>query len=193
MRRVHLRAELVHAENPGDARPDRARALRNGGAIARIAFLDRDGVLNVDQGYGYEIEELEWMPEAREAVKWLNDEGFKVVVVTNQSGIARGFYSMEDYERFMAEMGSHLNEVGAHFDAVYFCPHLPDDECDCRKPKPGMILRGLEAFDGNPSQCFVLGDKATDIQAAEAAGVSGVLYEGGSVLEAVRRAARTSR
>ena len=133
------------------------------------------------------------MPEAREAVKWLNEEGILVAVVTNQSGIGRGFYSHGEYEDFMAAMTSQLQEVGAHLDAVYFCPHLPEDDCDCRKPRPGMILRGLRELNADAQDCFLLGDKPSDMEAALAAGVQGVLYEGGSVLEAVRLAARTSR
>lgn len=155
--------------------------------------MDRDGVLNVDQGYGFQIADLEWMPEAREAVKWLNDQNIVVAVVTNQSGIGRGFYSIADYEQFMSEMREQLREIGAQIDAVYFCPHLPDEDCDCRKPKPGMILKGLEEFQADPDDCFLLGDKPSDLEAAHAAGVTGYLYEGGSVLDAVRRAARTSR
>ena len=190
---MHLRPKRRHAADSRNAWVDRPRALRNGGAIVRIAFLDRDGVLNVDQGYGHQVSDLVWMPEAREAVKWLNEEGILVAVVTNQSGIGRGFYSHGEYEDFMAAMTSQLQEVGAHLDAVYFCPHLPEDDCDCRKPRPGMILRGLRELNADAQDCFLLGDKPSDMEAALAAGVQGVLYEGGSVLEAVRRAARTSR
>jgi D-glycero-D-manno-heptose 1,7-bisphosphate phosphatase len=148
--------------------------------------------LNVDQGYGYKISELLWMPEAREAVKWLNDHGYFVAVVTNQSGIARGYYTLSDYKAFMSEMDKQLAKVGARFDAVYFCPHSPDNDCDCRKPKPGMILQGLAEFNAKPEDCFLLGDKPSDLEAAQAADVPGYLYEGGSVLDAVQRAARTS-
>jgi D-glycero-D-manno-heptose 1,7-bisphosphate phosphatase len=167
--------------------------VRDGGAIVRIAFLDRDGVLNVDKGYEYRISDLEWMPEAREAVRWLNEQGYRVVVVTNQSGIGRGLYAVADYESFMSEMQGQLAEAGGHFDAVYYCPHRPEEGCDCRKPKPGMILQGLRDFGAQPADCFLLGDKATDLEAAARAGVPGQLYAGGSVLEAVARAARTSR
>lgn len=167
--------------------------MRDGGAIVRIAFLDRDGVLNVDKGYEYRVSDLEWMPEAREAVRWLNDQGFRVVVVTNQSGIGRGLYAVADYESFMSEMQGQLAEAGGRFDAVYYCPHHPDEDCDCRKPKPGMIHQALRDFGAQPEDCFLLGDKETDLEAAARAGVPGHLYEGGSVLEAVARAARTSR
>jgi D-glycero-D-manno-heptose 1,7-bisphosphate phosphatase len=93
-----------------------------------------------------------------------------------------------------------VESFGGRIDAVYYCPHHPDAEipeyridCDCRKPKPGMLLRGIAEFDADPNRCFFLGDQPTDMQAAKAAGVRGVLYEGGSLLAAVRRAAETAR
>lgn len=167
--------------------------MRDGGAIPRIAFLDRDGVLNVDKGYAFQPEDLEWMPDAKEAVRWLNDQGILVAVVTNQSGIARGLYSESDFWEFMRAMAAQLEALDARFDAVYHCPHAPADGCDCRKPMPGLVTRGLTELGGDASESFLLGDKPTDIEAARRAGVPGYLYEGGSVLEAVRLAARTAR
>ena len=161
----------------------------------RIAFLDRDGVLNVDHGYVYLPEQFEWMPDAKDAIHWLNQEGFKVAVVTNQSGIARGLYTEAQFLALTEWMKSDLALMGAHLDAVYFCPHHPFVgqppyllDCDCRKPKPGMLLQGLEEFEAEAQNCFFIGDYHTDMEAAQAAGVQGVLYEGGSLLELARRA-----
>jgi len=162
---------------------------RSSSGLKPIAFLDRDGVLNVDIGYLYRPEDLVFTPDAEEAVRWLNEHGVTVVVVTNQSGIGRGLYSVADFEQLMGFMVLELAEAGAQIDGYYFCPHLPDSDCECRKPKPGMILDGLRDFGGDPSRSFFIGDKATDMEAAAAAGVRGVLYSGGSLLAAVREAA----
>jgi D-glycero-D-manno-heptose 1,7-bisphosphate phosphatase len=161
----------------------------------RIAFLDRDGVLNVDHGYVYLPEQFDWMPDAKDAIRWLNKEGYKVAIVTNQSGIARGMYTEAQFLALTEWMKTDLALGGAHVDAVYFCPHHPEagigeykQECDCRKPKPGMLLQGLNEFGANAEDCFFIGDYRTDMEAAQAAGVHGVLYEGGSLLELARRA-----
>lgn len=153
----------------------------------RIAFFDRDGVLNVDHGYVFRPEDLEWIPGARESVRWLNAQDVRVVVVTNQSGIARGLYTESDFDAFMARMQDDLADVGARFDAVYHCPHL-DENCDCRKPKPGMLLRGLTAFGADPGDCIFFGDKDSDAEASQAAGVPFVRYDGGDLFDQVRRA-----
>lgn len=167
---------------------------------SKIAFLDRDGVLNVDHGYVYLPEQFEWMPQAKEAIKWLNEQDYKVVVATNQSGIGRGLYSEADVVSLGEWMQGELQAISAKIDAIYFCPHHPEDavgihkkDCDCRKPKPGMLIRGLQEFKAHAGDCFFLGDKATDMEAAEAAGIRGELYAGGSVLDAVRRVACTHR
>jgi D-glycero-D-manno-heptose 1,7-bisphosphate phosphatase len=166
--------------------------------LNRIAFLDRDGVLNVDHNYVYRPDQFEWMPEAKEAVLWLNENNFRVVVATNQSGIGRGLYTEKEFEELNQWMHAELRQIHAVIDDILFCPHHPTKaigdyqrECDCRKPNPGMLLQALEKYKAHPKDCFFLGDKPTDMEAAYAAEVIGILYEGGSVLEAVRRAART--
>lgn len=118
----------------------------------RVAFLDRDGILNVDKGYLYKIEELEWMPNAIMAVKLLCSLNYKVVVVTNQSGIARGYYTVEDMEKLHRYMAQEIAKAGGKISHFYYCPHYKEGivpeyavECNCRKPKPGMILQGIGA------------------------------------------------
>lgn len=148
-----------------------------------IAFLDRDGVLILDHGYVYRPEDVEWSPDAFEALRWLKDQGFLVVIVTNQSGIGRGMYTEEQFRDLMRWMKDALGDL---LDAYYFCPHLPEDDCDCRKPKPGMLLQALQELKGDPKKSFMLGDMPSDLQAGEAAGVKSFLYEGGSLLTAVQ-------
>jgi D-glycero-D-manno-heptose 1,7-bisphosphate phosphatase len=110
------------------------------------AFLDRDGVLNVDHGYTFQPEALEWVANAPQAVRLLNEAGYLVIVVTNQSGVARGLYDEAAIQRLHAHMQERLNEQGAHIDAFYYCPHHPEGtveafsiHCTCRKPEAGML------------------------------------------------------
>jgi D-glycero-D-manno-heptose 1,7-bisphosphate phosphatase len=156
--------------------------------MRRAAFLDRDGVLNVDKGYVSSVDDFEWITGAIEAVRRLNDAGYLVIVATNQSGIARQYYTEVDFAALMAWMRRELASRGARLDAVYHCPHCVDGgdpdfaiDCDCRKPKPGMLLRAIADLDIDPSQSFLIGDKAADMEAANAAGVSGYLFEGGNL------------
>ena len=159
-------------------------------------FFDRDGVLNEDRGYIHTPGEFAWMPGAIESVKWLNDTGRLVLVVTNQSGIARGVYTEEEYLAFERWISERLAEQGAHVDAWYHCPHHPTEglgdlrtECDCRKPAPGMVLRALEEWGLRPERCVLIGDKESDMAAAAAAGVPGVLFRNGDLLSVVRASA----
>lgn len=159
------------------------------------AFLDRDGVLNVDHGYTHRPDQLVWIDGARDAVRRLNDAGHLVVVVTNQSGIARGFFTDDDLARFHHAMADDLAEVGAHIDAWYHCPYHADavlpayavaDHPD-RKPNPGMLLRAMAEWPIRKDGSFLIGDKASDLAAAQAAGLPGHLFAGGNLLEQVDR------
>ena len=152
------------------------------------AFLDRDGVLNVDHGYVGSPDRWEWVAEAPEAIRLLNEAGYLVFVVTNQSGIARGMYDEAAFERLMAWVRDDLARRGARIDAVYFCPHGPDDACACRKPLPGMLLRAMAEWPVRRGGSFLIGDSETDLQAAEAAGLPGHLFPGGSLKAFVRAA-----
>jgi D-glycero-D-manno-heptose 1,7-bisphosphate phosphatase len=157
---------------------------------ARAAvFLDRDGVLNVDHGYVGAVERFEWIAGAREAVARLNRLGLLVVVVTNQSGIGRGYYDEAAMEAVHAAMTADLAKAGAHIDALYACPFHPEaadpryrhpDHPD-RKPNPGMILRAIADLNIDPSRALLIGDKATDLEAARRAGVRGVRFGGGDL------------
>lgn len=160
----------------------------------KAAFFDRDGVLNVDKSYLYKIEDLEWIDGAEEALAYLTKKGYTVFVVTNQSGIARGYYTVDDMNKLHEFMAQQVAAAGGKIEKFYYCPHLPEGkiaeyavECDCRKPKPGLILRAFEEYDIDKEAAFLIGDKTRDVESAEAAGIKGYLFEGGSLLDFVKR------
>ena len=144
----------------------------------KAAFLDRDGVINRDCGYVYRLQDLELLPGVVEGLQTLQRAGYLLVVVTNQSGIARGLYSESDYDQFTRALRSRLQEHGVELSAVYHCPHLPDApvlqyrmQCDCRKPRPGMLRQAMKDMNIDPQRSFLVGDKPSDVQAGHAAGV----------------------
>ena len=163
--------------------------------MIRAIFFDRDGVLNEEVGYLWEIEKFKWIDGAREAVKFCNERKILTVVVTNQGGIARGLYTAADVENLHGFMQKSLAEIGAHLDGFYFCPHHPEGVvekfsvvCDCRKPKPGLILRACEDFKIDPAQAILFGDTDRDILAARAAGLrAGIFFTEGNLLEAIKK------
>ena len=159
----------------------------------KAAVFDRDGVLNVDKSYLYKIEDLEWIDGAKEALAYLTQQGYTVFVVTNQSGIARGYYTMDDMNKLHDFMVQQVAAAGGKIEKFYYCPHLPEGkiaeyavECDCRKPKPGLILRAFEEYDINKDAAFLIGDKPRDVESAEAAGIKGYLFSSGNLLNFVK-------
>ncbi len=164
-------------------------------ARRRAVFFDRDGVINEDLGYVSQPEQFRFMPGAPDAIRWLNKHGWLAIVVTNQSGIGRGWYTEEDFLRLTRWIDQRLAELGAHLDATYYCPHHPTEaqgpyriECQCRKPAPGMILRAIAEWNIDPARSLLIGNKQHDLLAAVAAGVRGLLFQGGNLLEFVVRA-----
>lgn len=156
-------------------------------------FFDRDGTLNVEKHFLHKREDFEWTPGAVEAIRFANELGYLVVVVTNQSGVARGYFPESDVITLHEWMNDELKKYGAHIDAFYYCPHLPDGKvekyavtCTCRKPKPGLIEMACRDFPIDREKSFLIGDSARDIECARAAGVRGVLYEGGSLIALVK-------
>ena len=144
----------------------------------RACFFDRDGVLNEDTGYVFKAADFHWRPTAKAAVKRLNENGILVFVVTNQSGVARGFYAEEDIRALHAHMQGELAREGAHIDAFRYCPHHPEGiiaaykiGCDCRKPGSGMIRDLLAAYGLDPGRCRMFGDRESDLEAGTGAGV----------------------
>ena len=144
------------------------------------AFLDRDGVINVDSGYVGRWEDFEYLPDAVEGLKQLQNAGFKLFVVTNQSGIARGYYTEDDFLALTKAMTADLSAKGVTLAAVYYCPYLEDADLEpyrvasyLRKPEPGMLLKAAQDHDIDVSRSIMVGDKVSDMVAAERAGVPG--------------------
>lgn len=157
--------------------------------MSRIAvFLDRDGTINEDPGYLHQPEQLRLFPGAARAIASLNGYGVPVVLVTNQSGIARGYYDEEQFWRVQERMVALLAAEGAHLDAVYLCPHHPDGlveayrvACHCRKPAPGMLQQAARELDLDLRRSYMIGDKLSDVEAGAAVGCRTVLVTGGEV------------
>ncbi len=150
--------------------------------LRRAVFLDRDGVVNEDTGYLYRKEDLRFLPGVPEAIGMLNRAGFLVIVVTNQSGVARGLYTLDDVRRLHDHVDTELASRGSWIDAYYVCPHHPDHgpdgrgvDCRCRKPHPGMLLEAAADLSIDLSRSFMVGDKISDVEAGLAAGCFAIL------------------
>ena len=161
------------------------------------AFLDRDGVLNVDHGYTFRPDDLELIPTAAAAVRLLNEAGYTVIVVTNQSGVARGLYPETAVKAFNAHLQDVLQADGARIDAFYYCPHHPEGtvkelaiRCHCRKPQPGMLEQAARDWPIDRSRSFLIGDKDHDLAAAKAFGIRGIRFDAqaGTLEDLVRKA-----
>jgi D-glycero-D-manno-heptose 1,7-bisphosphate phosphatase len=152
----------------------------------RAVFVDRDGTLIEEVGYLDRVERVELYPWTIDAVRALNRAGFRVVLVSNQSGVARGFFSESVVETVHRHIESLLAAGGAHIDAYYHCPHHPDGKvpeyavaCECRKPKRGLVDRAVQEFGIDPLQSFVVGDRWLDVRLAHEVGAKGVLVRTG--------------
>ena len=163
--------------------------------MKKAIFFDRDGTLNVEVGYLYKIEDFKWIDGAVDAIKFCNQNNYLAIVVTNQSGIARGFYSAADVDRLHSWINEELSKIGAHIDAFYYCPHHPRGavekysvECECRKPRPKMILDAIKHFDIDRAQSLMIGDTQRDVEAGANAGVRSILFNGGNLLETLKAA-----
>jgi D-glycero-D-manno-heptose 1,7-bisphosphate phosphatase len=177
---------------PAEAKDGRQPAAASG-PPAPAVFFDRDGVLFADTGYLHRPDQVAWMPGAFDAIRELNAQGHLVFVVTNQSGVARGLYTEADIHTLHAWMSGELAAHGAHIDAFAYCPHHPQAtlasyrrDCDCRKPRPGMIEALLSDWPVDRSRSLLIGDRDTDIAAARAAGLPGYRFPGGNLLEFMR-------
>ena len=148
----------------------------------RAIFIDRDGTLNEEVGYIDQPARLRLFPFAAEAVRLINTAGWRAILVTNQSGVARGLFSEEQLADLHQHLVAALAHEGARLDAIYYCPHHPTEgelpyrqDCDCRKPKPGLLIRAAQDFNLDLAQCFVVGDRYRDIEMAHRTGASGML------------------
>ena len=141
----------------------------------RAVFLDRDGTMAKDVHYCSRPEDFELFPNTAKAVRLLNEHGFKVIVVTNQSGIARGYFTEDTLAEIHQKMERELAEEGAWVDAIYCCPHHPDDNCDCRKPKPKLVLQAVKEHNIDLKHSFVVGDLQMDVELGKAVGCKSIL------------------
>ena len=141
----------------------------------RAVFVDRDGTINVNYGYISSPDNFKMYPGIVKGIKLLNESGFKVIVITNQSGIARGYFSKEALKEIHDKMEKELAEKGASVDAIYYCPHHPDENCDCRKPETGLFKMAKDDFDIDYKKSFVVGDRMLDVEAGYKLGCKTIL------------------
>ncbi|MDO4431604.1 MAG: D-glycero-beta-D-manno-heptose 1,7-bisphosphate 7-phosphatase [Lonepinella koalarum] len=139
--------------------------------MKKAIFLDRDGTLNIDHGYVHKIDDFQFIAGSIEALQELKSMGYLLVLVTNQSGIARGYFSEAQFLSLTEWFDWSLADRGVDFDGIYYCPHHPEglgeyqQDCDCRKPKPGMLLQAIKELKIDPARSFMVGDKLDDLQA----------------------------
>lgn len=137
----------------------------------RAVFIDRDGVINEDREFVHRSADFFFIPGSIEALRALHEAGYLLVVITNQSGIGRGIFSEADYRAVDSYMRARLEAAGVVLDSVRYCPHAPDAECECRKPRPGMLVAAIDELGIDPSRSVLIGDRAADIEAGRAAAV----------------------
>ena len=153
----------------------------------KLVILDRDGTINVDSDqYIKSPDEWRPIPGSLEAIARLTQAGYRLVVATNQSGIARGLFDVATLNAIHDSMHSAVAQAGGRIEAVFFCPHAADSDCACRKPKPGMLEAAIADHDLDPSRCFMIGDKLADVQAGQRAKMRGVLVRTGYGAEHAR-------
>lgn len=141
----------------------------------RAVFIDRDGTINVNYGYINNPNDFKMYPGVAKGIKLLQENGFKIIVITNQSGIARGYFSEKSLEEIHEKMKKELSKEDAGVDAIYHCPHHPDEKCNCRKPNPGMLEKAIKDFDIDIENSFIIGDRMLDVEAGRNVGCKTVL------------------
>ena len=137
----------------------------------KVVFLDRDGVINEEVNYLFKSKDFKFINGVFRACKYFQDKGFKIIIVTNQSGIAKGLYDIKDFKILNEWMLNQFDEKSITILDVLFCPHNPDENCLCRKPKPGLFLKALEKYNIDMKSSWMIGDKDSDIKAANLAGI----------------------
>ena len=153
----------------------------------KALFLDRDGVINEDAGYVYRREDFVFKDGIFEALRKFAQAGYALVVVTNQSGIGRGYYTLEQFDELCRFMLSEFEKEGVKIEKIYFCPHAPEALCGCRKPEPGMLLKAANELNIDLARSIMIGDKDSDVRAGQSAGV-GVNLKLGDRLKSVAEA-----
>ncbi len=144
----------------------------------KALFLDRDGIINVDHGYVYRVEDFEFLEWIIPILRQFQDADYKLFIVTNQSGIGRGYYSETDFEILTKWMVSKLKKQAIVIEEVFYCPHTPEAKCHCRKPKTGMIEQAIDTYPLDLQHSWMIGDKVSDIELAHNAGIVNSIYIG---------------
>jgi D-glycero-D-manno-heptose 1,7-bisphosphate phosphatase len=153
----------------------------------RAVFLDRDGTIMEDTNYVGDVARVVLIASAATALKRLQDADYRLFIITNQSGVGRGYFTREAVEAIHAHLDEYFGSAGVRFDRYYVCPHHPEDNCDCRKPKPRFLIEAAREYGLDLSRCFMVGDRASDIQAGATAGVKTVLVLTGGGRETLAR------
>ena len=151
-------------------------SLENRGFMQKLLILDRDGVVNNEYGDVYKEEDFSFTPGFFEMCKKYQDKGFKIVVCSNQSGIAKGLFTLEQYKNITYYMVDECRKRNVFIEKSYVCPHRDSDNCSCHKPAPGMILKAIEDFDASVKMSVAVGDKMSDIDAYHAAGLKKIYF-----------------
>jgi histidinol-phosphate phosphatase family protein len=144
----------------------------------KVVVLDRDGTIVVDRGYLADPEGLAFLPGAPEGLRWFYQHGYRLIVITNQSAVGRGMLSPAGLEEIHARFHRMMNAIGVRIEQIYWCPHLPDDQCACRKPGTGLLLKAAADGHFDPAQAIVIGDKASDVEMGRRVGARTVLIAG---------------
>ena len=141
----------------------------------KYIILDRDGTINVDYGYVHDIKKINFIDGAIEGLNKLKNAGFRFIIVTNQSGIGRGYFTLKDYDIFNSVFLEKLSNFGINIDKVYTCPHIEEDNCECRKPKLKMFNEAINDFNVDTSNSYVIGDKLRDISISDESDIKGII------------------
>ena len=141
----------------------------------KTIFLDRDGVINKEIGYLYKIEDFQFINGVFEACQYFNQLGYQIIIVTNQSGISRGYYSESDFQIITRWMLSEFKINYINILDIFYCPHMPESECNCRKPRPGMLIEAQNKYNINMEESWMIGDSERDIIAANSAGIKNTI------------------
>ena len=147
--------------------------------MSRLVLIDRDGTINAERHYLSQPEQIELLPKAAEAIRLLRDLNLTVVIVSNQSAVGRGYFDMARLEQIHQRLHTILEESGTRIDAIYFCPHLPEEACECRKPMTGMAWQAANEFNAELSDSYVIGDSACDIELGKNIGATTILVHTG--------------
>lgn len=136
--------------------------------MEKVVFLDRDGTISKDSpNHIKSWDEVHFFPNSKQAIKLLNDNGFNIIIITNQSVIARGMVTVEELDNIHNKMIDELEEYGCKIHKIYYCPHHPDDGCGCRKPQPGLLIKAAQENDIDTSKCYMVGDRIMDVEAGK--------------------------